>query len=171
MLDTTAPASRKPTESDRYYCPLFHSYVSDLARGFMARYGDKASFGIDGTSKGGLSRARLEHRLLFGLLLQHCSQDDLAELDHTSLANLNSLAELYDIIEFLAPTIRTSLLNREDIWQDVRNELKLYMTLSVKLRCESVFYDALCHLIGSGDDLSFPPANWTLILLLPSRSP
>ncbi|KAK4616507.1 uncharacterized protein CLAFUR5_12501 [Fulvia fulva] len=154
MLETKPPRTRDDVDrSAQYGSMVCLFYLSELAHGFLPRSTDTNFVPADGTGAG-LARARYEHGVLFRLLFKRYHEIGLSDLDYTGLADLVALAEAYDIVEFVAPAIREDLPKRKDLWQDVRKEYKFHLALSIKLRCEAVFYDALRHLIGSGDNLS-----------------
>ncbi|KAK3670090.1 hypothetical protein LTR78_010030 [Recurvomyces mirabilis] len=92
---------------------------------------------------------------LFGMVYKTVDPTMLAE--HTTyegLADLVEYAEVYMCLHLVADQIRTCLLAKLDLWQDVKQQPLFHLALAIRLRCEETFADSLRHLAGRGTHYS-----------------
>ncbi|KAK4553021.1 hypothetical protein LTR86_009945 [Recurvomyces mirabilis] len=67
---------------------------------------------------------------------------------YEDLADLVEYAEMYMCLHLVADQIRTCLLAKLDLWQDVEQQPLFHLALAIRLRCEETFADSLRHLAG-----------------------
>ena len=67
-----------------------------------------------------------------------------------NIANIVAYAQMYMCLPLVAPQLQVYLLQRNDIWSDVRRQPLFHLGIANKIRCPEIFKDALRHLIGRG---------------------
>ncbi|WPB08401.1 uncharacterized protein RHO25_013067 [Cercospora beticola] len=139
-------------------------YLSEDAHGFTHRrhhhskyrnctyqYLEGDGFRVIDTALQYLRTIRKSHRVIFKLLYKEDVDD---WLEYEDFADIAAYAELYDVLAEIAPGLRQLLLNKDDIWEDVKKNYHFHLALGRKLECEETFIDAMRHYIGSGSPLN-----------------
>jgi len=94
----------------------------------------------------------LAHKLAFAILLQPSFDPALyIERDADIIFNLvevAALAEYYDFLPSIAPRLVTLLEEVSGLWKSIAGHPIYFLRLSVKLRSENIFAEALRHVVG-----------------------
>lgn len=91
------------------------------------------------------------HKLLLTLLLGYsvdtsaCKVTALAPL----LAHVIALAELYDFLPVVSAGISREFRQCADLWRDIATKPHFYLAISVKLKDQAIFLEALRHTVST----------------------
>lgn len=97
-----------------------------------------------------LQHAIIAHKVFFALLAGHVLpvHDIEASCLIRCLADVLTLAEVYDLLPQMAPKISNTLRQLSELWRSVSDHPTFFLALSVKLKDAELFADALRHICG-----------------------
>lgn len=126
--------------------PLLH--VSDFTANLVQYRGPQPG-GYSSTAPHyvSLEHAVMAHRILFSYIAGHSL--DFEEIDIAylcmCLADVVTLAELYDFVPLIAEPLAKDLKRVQGLWTVIAEDTNFYLSLAAKIKDSSIFWQAIRH--------------------------